>query len=195
MNQPLIGFSIPVYDRFDHLKVILSCLQVQTHPDWIATIVKDGHYTTEELEIVHSFTTKDPRISYTHTPERTNNWGHTPRELGKHLLSGHCQYVVMTGDDNYYTPNLVEEVSKVAHAKAGMIYWNMVHSHYDYQLFRCTVGFNQIDIGAFATRSDIAATIQLPTSYAADGEFVEIYKQRYPEELNLKIDKVLYVHN
>lgn len=190
-----VGFSIPIYDRFENLKVLLSSLRVQSNPDWIALVVKDGPYLPEQLDIVHQFSRIDQRITYAHTPTRHNDWGHTPREMGKQILAPHCQYIIMTGDDNYYTPNLIEEIAKVASSNAGMIYWNMVHSHYDYQHFRSALGFNQIDIGAFATRSDIASQIELPKTYAADGEFVEIYKQRFPHLTNLKIDKTLYVHN
>src|SRR6478609_1935972 len=193
MSYPVVGFSIPIYNRFDHLKVLLSSLMVQTDPNWIATVVKDGPYTNGEIEIIMNY--KDNRISFIHKPNRTNNWGHTPRQMGKQLLAPHCDYVVMTGDDNYYVPTFVSELQILAPQAPGMIYWDMVHSHYNYQHFISSLGFNQIDIGAFATRSDIASQIALPTSYAADGEFVEIYKKLYPNELNLKIEKTLYVHN
>jgi hypothetical protein len=101
----------------------------------------------------------------------------------------------MTGDDNYYVPTFVKELKGAVKDSPGMVYWDMVHSHYDYQLFICSPGFNQIDIGAFATRSDLAKQIKLNTSYAADGEFVEEFKLKFPSEKIVKINKVLYVHN
>jgi hypothetical protein len=50
-------------------------------------------------------------------------------------------------------------------------------------------------MGAFATRNDLAQQIVLNTSYAADGEYVEEFKIKFPQENIIKIPKVLYVHN
>jgi hypothetical protein len=64
-----------------------------------------------------------------------------------------------------------------------------------YTFFKTALWMNQIDIGAFATRADIAKQIKLKTSYAADGEFIEEFKVRFPDFNSVKINKVLYVHN
>ena len=69
----------------------------------------------------------------------------------------------------------------------------MVHSHYEYHFFECSLAFNQIDIGAFAVRNDVGKNIILGKEYAADGYFVEKVMQAYQDYV--KIDKVLYVHN
>jgi hypothetical protein len=53
----------------------------------------------------------------------------------------------------------------------------------------------QIDMGAFATRKDIAHDLVLNTEYAADGFFIEEYKRKYFMEKSIKINKVLFVHN
>jgi len=185
----MIGFSIPVYDRFDHLEVIINCLKVQTNPKWKAVIVIDGGYPEG-----YPANANDDRIIFLATDKRYNDWGHTPRNIGKNILANYCSYVVMTGDDNYYTPNAVDEMQKAAEGNPGMIYWDMVHSHYDYQYFKCSPGFNQIDIGAFATRSDIAKTIDLSKNFAADGEYVEEYKKKYTDTM-IYIPKILYIHN
>ena len=101
----------------------------------------------------------------------------------------------MTGDDSYYTPNFVEELYQTSKNSPGMVYWDMVHSHYAYQYFRCLPAYNQIDMGAFATRRDLAQQIPLGTEYAADGLFVEKFKEMFPNKRIVKIDKVLFVHN
>jgi hypothetical protein len=161
----------------------------------MAIIVKDGDYSREELAIVQSYCVQDKRIAYTAVVPRSNDFGHTPRELGKQIIPS--DWVIMSGDDNYYTPTAVQEIKKVVteNPHAGMVYWDMVHSHYDYKYFKTSPGFNQIDIGAFATRCDLAKQIKLPTTYAADGEFVEMFKYRFADVPIVKIDKVLYVHN
>jgi hypothetical protein len=77
----------------------------------------------------------------------------------------------------------------------GMLYWDMVHSHYDYTYFECIPAVNRIDMGAFATRRDLAQQIELGKEYAADGLYVEKFKQQFPRERIVKIPKVLFVHN
>jgi hypothetical protein len=105
----------------------------------------------------------------------------------------------MTGYDNYYPPvfvqTLINAITEDPNNIPDFIYWWMVHSHYDYALFQSKPGFNQIDIGAFATRTDLAKPIKLQTSYAADGIFVEEFKKTYPNAKYKEIKKVLYVHN
>lgn len=190
----LVEFIIPTYNRPAPLTSMLSSLVAQNDDDWRANVVIDG---TDHLEkivgIVSNF--DDKRIKYSITDKRYNDWGHTPREIGKQMSE--CSYIIMTGDDNYYTPNFVFELKKIAtlSPQPGMIYWDMVHSHYDYSYFRCSPGGGQIDMGAFATRRDLAQQIKLGTDYAADGWFVEHFKEKFPEERIIKIDKVLFVHN
>jgi hypothetical protein len=76
-----------------------------------------------------------------------------------------------------------------------MVYWDMVHSHYNYAYFKCVPAGGQIDMGAFATRRDLAQQLYLGTDYAADGWFVENFKQRFPTENIAKVNKILFVHN
>jgi hypothetical protein len=108
-----------------------------------------------------------------------------------------ADYIIMTGDDNYYTPNFVEELRKtvVQSNSPGIVFWDMIHSHYDYRFFECRLANHHIDMGAFATRKDIAHEIDLGTEYAADGIFVEKFKDRYRNVPFVKINKVLFVHN
>lgn len=201
MENSLVTFVIPTYNRYKEIKVILSSLQAQTNPNWKAIVVVDNtlsdtminnykllHVLYEDKEIK-----SDKRININFLEKRCNDWGHTPREVGKQISDS--QYVIMTGDDNYYIPTFVEELDKVSKDSPGIIYWDMVHSHYDYQYFKCHPSFNQIDMGAFATRTDLAKQIKLNTSYAADGEYVEDFKKKFPQENMVKIDKVLFVHN
>lgn len=202
MENSLVTFIIPTYDRVEELRCMISSLIAQTNPNWKAIITVD--YPKKEVNIhkpigvVWLYTREDiihydGRITIHWMDKRYNDWGHTPREVGKQLADS--QYVIMTGDDNYYMPTFVEELHKASVNSPGMIYWDMVHSHYDYQLFKCFPAFNQIDMGAFATRTDLARQIPLGKEYAADGLFVENFKHTFPNEEILKINKVLFVHN
>jgi len=187
----LVDFIIPTYNRIDLLKCTLSSLVAQYNIDWAANVVIDDVNNDDIISMINQF--NDARIRYTFLDRRYNDLGHTPREIGKQMSD--AEYIIMTGDDNYYTPNFVDELQKASESKPGLIYWNMVHSHYNYQSFNCTLGNNQIDMGAFATRNDIAKQIELGKRYDADGYFIMEYLQRFPQETNLKIEKILFVHN
>lgn len=200
MENSLVTFILPTYNRHKELRMALSSLQAQTNPNWKAIVVFDNDSTSCIIEtsavhnlIYEKWIAEDNRIYWRFSEKRSNDWGHTPRELGK--MMSDSKYTILGGDDNYYMPTFVEELAKVSVNSPGMIYWDMVHSHYDYQLFKCQPAFNQIDMGAFATRTDLAKQIKLNTSYAADGEFVEEFKKKFPNEEKVKINKVLFVHN
>lgn len=187
----LVDFIIPTYNRPAPLKCMLASLVAQTNPDWGAHVVIDNPDDEDNVKLVESF--QDDRIRWSKMDKRYNDWGHTPREYGKQ--QSEAKYVIMTGDDNYYTPNFVSEIKHLCDVDAGMIYWDMVHSHYNYTYFRCVPGDGQIDMGAFATRTDLAKQIYLGVAYAADGIFVETFKKKFPSQGIHKIDKVLFVHN
>lgn len=187
----LVDFIIPTYNRPAPLRAMLASLVAQTNPDWGAHVVIDNHEDEDNVKLVESFA--DPRIRWTKMDKRYNDWGHTPREYGKQ--KSEAKYIIMTGDDNYYTPNFLQEISVLCNVEVGMVYWDMVHSHYNYAYFKCVPAGGQIDMGAFATRRDLAQQIYLGTDFAADGWFVEQFKQKFPTENIAKINKVLFVHN
>jgi len=191
MQNKIVGFILPTFNREAPLKSALASLMTQTNPNWKATVIIDSIEEMPAESIVKSF--RDKRITFSYTGKRYNDFGHTPREIGKQAST--ADYVVMGGDDNYYCPTTVQDIINVTQDNPGLVYWDMVHSHYDYHFFECQPWMNQIDIGAFATRTDIAKQIKLKTSYAADGEFIEEFKVRFPNERMTKIKKVLFVHN
>lgn len=187
----LVDFIIPTYSRSNPLKSMLSSLVAQTNPSWGAHVVIDNPDDVENIKIVESF--NDPRIRWSKLDRRYNDWGHTPREFGKQ--KSEADYIIMTGDDNYYTPNFVQELSRVVKNRPGIVYWDMVHSHYNYSHFKCKLIINEIDMGAFATRRDLAQSLPLTTDFAADGEYVRNFLKKFAREGSIKIDKILFVHN
>lgn len=190
-NGMLVDFIIPTYDRKELLISALSSLLAQDNNDWNANVIVDNPDETFADEIVSNF--NDSRIKIIHTDRRYNDWGHTPREIGKQQST--CEYVVMTGDDNYYIPTFVSELKKATDNRPGLVYWDMIHSHKRYSYFKCSLRKERIDMGAFATRTSLAKQIKLKTNFAADGDFVEDFKKKFPKAIVKKIDKVLFVHN
>src|SRR6185436_4378436 len=160
-------FIIPTYSRIHPLKSILSSLMAQTDDEWRAVVGLDYPeigMRAKLIDVITSF--HDDRISYFVTDRRYNDWGHSLREIAKQKSV--ADYLILTGDDCYYAPTFIKELKFYSSTLPGVIYWDMVHSHYDYQYFRCLPAYNQIDMGAFATRRDVAQKIPLNTSYAAD---------------------------
>ena len=190
----LIDFIISYYNRKTALDCLLYSLIAQTDKEWVAKVmIDDVEYNPETM-------VKDSRISYITMNKRYNDFGHTPREIGKQ--ESEADYVILTNDDNYYTPNLVMEVKmaiaqhkRIKGVLPGIVYWDMVHSHFNYQYFRTAIGNGQIDMGAFATRTELAKRVPLCSRFEADGIFIEDFKRKFPQEHRVKIDKVLFVHN
>jgi glycosyltransferase involved in cell wall biosynthesis len=188
----IIDFIIPTYNRYIPLKSMLASLCAQTKNNWRGTVVIDDINNDKIIEIIKSF--DNPNLRYILTGKRYNDWGHTPREIGKQASD--ADYIIMTGDDNYYIPTLIDNINTaIEKDKGDLIYWDMVHSHYHYSYFKCKPRFNNIDMGAFAFNAKMGKQIKLSTKYAADGIFIEDFKRTFPEANIVKIDKVLFVHN
>jgi glycosyltransferase involved in cell wall biosynthesis len=189
----LIEFIIPTYKRIDLLKCCIASIYAQSEKDWGVHVVVDDPEDDEVVPMIDNcFDWKKVKVSK--MDKKYNDWGHTPREFGKQQSS--AKYITMTGDDNYYTPNLLKEIKPMLDLEVGMVYWDMVHSSFGYSPFVCQPAHGQIDIGAFAVRTDLAQQITLNKDYAADGTFVEDFKKKFPRQLIKKLNnKILYVHN
>lgn len=187
-----IEFVIPTWQRPNELKVMLSCLQAQTNPNWSAHVIIDG-LTNDYFEVKDIYQ-NEPRVKFSHVNGPNNDWGHTARNYG--LQKCKEEWVVMTGDDNYYMPIFVDNFLKAANNKTHFVYCDMVHNNYNYQPIKCSVSYAKIDIGNFMSKTDYAKTIELDTTdYNADWKWIEKYISKYKYNNVIKIDKVLYVHN
>lgn len=187
----MIEVIIPTYKNSDNLDIIINSFLVQTSSSWKLHIVVDGNeWMYKEFKSYYRY----PNIRFSLIDGPNNDWGHTPREYG--LLEAEEEWIIMTGDDNYYVPSFIQEFTKAAedNPKSNFIYCDMLHNQYDYQHFVTTPQINQIDIGCFMTKRELAQQIPVEKSYAADGLFVEEYKKN-SIFIPHKINKILYVHN
>jgi glycosyltransferase involved in cell wall biosynthesis len=188
-----IEFIIPTWERPEKLKVLLQSLIVQTNPNWIAHVIIDG-LTTEYKEVKDMFQSED-RVRFSHLESPHNDWGNSGRNYG--LDNSKEEYVVMTGDDNYYVPSFVENFLDQAKYGFDFIYCNLIHDmnkdsyiHIDSKL---SVGW--IDIGSFMVRRSLIGDLRLNVdSYEADWLFVNRIT-KYGTNKIKKINKTLYVHN
>ena len=188
-----IEFVIPTWNRPNNLMVILSSLVAQTNQNWKAHIVIDG--LTNDYFKVKEFYQDEERIRFTHLEKNHNDWGHTPRQYG--LDECKEEWVVMTGDDNYYVPTFVDEMLKNSN-KVYFVYCNMVHNwvNNDYIPLDSEPQLYRIDIGNFMVLTELGKTIKLQKDKnEADGLYVEEFIKKYPGIKPKKIKKILYVHN
>ena len=192
-----IDFIIPTYNRPEHLVTVLGSLMAQTSDRWRVHVIVDGspEETIVRLKQIETFF-NDQRIQWTYLDKRHNDWGHTPRQIG--IDKSVEQWVVMTGEDNYYAPVFVEEVLREITPKVHFIYTDMVHNWINRQYYpiKTSLEFGKIDMGCYITRTKNAKQIRLKTDQEwADWYFVEDYLKQFPEGKVKKVEKVIYVHN
>lgn len=193
-----IEFIIPTYERTDHLMCIINSIVSQRSDMWKIHVIADcpPEDSLKRINKIMDYFKDDERIKFTILPERYNDWGHTPRNYGvEHATE---DWIVMTGEDNYYTPIFVDNFLSSVEPNVGFIFCNMVHNWTDFQYFavECRPEWGKIDIGNFMIRRDLAQQMKLDTQEPqSDGKYVEEFKVLFPEEKIKKIPKVLYVHN
>jgi glycosyltransferase involved in cell wall biosynthesis len=190
-----IEFIIPTYERTDHLMCTISSIRAQSSKKWKIHVVADCPPDGTMDKIIDYFK-DDDRIKFTILPERYNDWGHTPRNYG--LERATEDWIVMTGEDNYYAPVFVDNFLEVANTNCHFVFCNMVHNWTNYQYFPidCQPIWGKIDIGNFMVRREYAQQMRLDvTIEQADGVFVEEYLKKFPLKQIIKINKFLYVHN
>lgn len=188
-----IEFVIPTWNRPNNLMVILSSLVAQTNPNWTAHVVIDG--ITNDYFRVKEFFQPEERIRFSHLEKNHKDWGHTPRQYG--LDNATEDWVVMTGDDNYYVPIFVDEMLKNCN-KTHFVYCNLVHNWIDnkYIPMNSEPKVYHIDIGNFMVDRKMGQQIKLKKHInQADGLYVEEYNQKFSTAAPKKINKILYVHN
>jgi glycosyltransferase involved in cell wall biosynthesis len=189
-----IEFIIPTYGRPNQLMGVISSIFSQTSSDWKIHVVADGMY--DGYEKVKNYFEGDERIKFTELDGPHKDWGHTPRNYG--LQNATEEWVVMTGDDNYYMPVFVEDFLNLADKETHFIFCNMVHNwtNKQYIAINSIPKLGHIDIGNFMSRTDLAKNIKLDVSIEqSDGLFVEEYLRKYPSGIVKKINKLLYIHN
>jgi len=196
-----IEFVIPTHKRVDLLIATISSIVAQTNPNWTIHVVADA--PSEEikeryLDIIAFFDEYKDKIKFSTTQVRYNDWGHTPRNIG--LQQATEEWVIMTGEDNYYAPTFVENFLSSVKGRDDVhfVFCNMVHNwvNDDYIPIQCEIEFGKIDIGNFMVRTFNGKKLELKTDIEqADYWFIEEYLARFPEGKIIHVDKILYVHN
>jgi len=189
-----IEFIIPTYNRPNQLMGIISSIFSQSNSNWRIHVVSDGEHGGYQK--VKDYFIDDDRIRFSELSGPHNDWGHTARQYG--LDNAVEEWVVMTGDDNYYVPLFVDYFLNSINNETHFVYCDMIHNwvNNEYVHLKSYPKRGQIDIGNFMSKTKLAKEIKLDTSSGeADGIFVEDYLNKFKEGNIVYIPKPLYVHN
>jgi len=162
------------YERPIKMRLLIDSFIVQTNPEWELNIIYDGPPPEDILHTMSLY--DDKRIVFENTPVRTQNYGHLNRRmmLDKIESSGDNDFILMTNDDNYYVPVFIDYFLKEIGTDIGMVYCDSVHSHFDYIHHKTKIQVDQIDIGSFIVRLDIAKRVGFDgIEFNADGYYAE----------------------
>ena len=189
-----IEFIIGTYNRPYHLTTLIGSIFTQTSPNWRIHVIADGHH--DGFDKVKEFYSFDSRIRFSVIDGPNNDWGNTPR-----ILYGReqCQeeWMVMTGDDNYYSPFFVESVFAAIDDNTNFVFCNMLQG---YNHFETSPAPFEIDLGSYVTRTKLAKQIEYEIKNTiGDGIFAKKYYDTFCKQgsdfLAKKIHGTLYVHN
>ena len=190
-----IEFIIPTYNRPNQLMTIISSIFSQRDNRWKIHVVADGMY--DGYQKVKDYFNGDDRIRFSELDVPGRDWGHTPRNYG--LEHATEDWVVMSGDDNYYMPVFVDHfLSEGEKPGTHFVYCDMIHNWTQHQYFyiKSEPKYAAIDIGNFMSKTKNAKQIRLDTTKeAADAVFVEDYLKKFNRVGVKYIPKPLYVHN
>ena len=189
-----IEFIIPTYNRTDHLMCLLNSLCAQRSDDWTAHVIADCP-PQGTLDKIMKYFEEDVRIKFTILPKRYNDWGHTPRQYG--VDNATEEWVVMTGEDNYYVPEFVDLMLKES-TNQHFVYCDLLHNwiNKEYIPIKSKLELGAIDIGSFMTKTKMAQKIKLKKEHEwADWYFVQDFQKKFKVAKYKKVNRILYVHN
>ena len=195
---PTMHIIAVAYERYIPMEVFIRSIVLQTNANWTLHLVYDGPAPDKINDIVTPFL-NDQRIHFYESPERYQKYGHPNRKsMLQTIKCNPRDFILMGNDDNYHIIRMVEFVLASAKFNTGLIYWDCVHSHMDYDLHVSQLAENFIDMACFAVRADVAKeTGFLWDHFSADGKYAEeCAKMCNKKRLKIvKINKPLTVHN
>ena len=198
MNDIKFSIIVVSYKKHNELKCLLYSLLSQSYQNFEIIIIHDG-IDSEQHMMMNEFL-DDNRVIYFQTPKRFNDWGMTLRNIGLDIASG--DFIINTNDDNYYTPNCLQEIYDVIQkeSECNFVYFDSVDKNFQWQneqqqpysLFKPKLKRLHIDMGQFAAKKDLIGDIRFKIDYVADGIFIEeILHGMNP----FYIEKILFIHN
>ena len=196
-NEKILDIIAVTYNQDMSLKCFINSIKCQTNTNWRLFIIHDGLNPQLKDDLIENNYLTNNVIFIEH-PEKTENYGHFLRKWGVNNLIEN-EYTLITNCDNYYTPNMVDEVLKY---NEDLIYFDCVHSHItnfnhnnsSYGYMNCKLLANEIDMGCVVVKTIISKSVGFNSNgFTADWDYFNDILSLNPSIA--KIDKILFVHN
>ena len=154
-STPLVSVVIPVYNGEATIADAIRSVLGQTYPNWDLTVVNNCS-KDRTREIAEEIAKEDPRVRIHNNVDFLDVVGNHNHALT--LNSPDAKYIKILGADDWFFPNCIEELVKVAEAypSVGMVVsWVLAGSHVAFTGVPYPNAFNSgRDIGARRLRDN-----------------------------------------
>jgi glycosyltransferase involved in cell wall biosynthesis len=194
----MVDIVAVTYGQNEILKCFINSIKSQTNNNWRLIIIHDGPNPTLHNELKNEGYLNSEKIEFIEHPTRSEHYGHFLRKWSLENVIKN-EYVLLTNGDNYYTPNMIEEVSK---RNEDLIYFDLVHSHKTpHNNNKSTYGYmnselvsSKVDMGNVIIKSELAKKVGF-NSIVFNADWIYFNEVLQLSPTTFKIDKVLFVHN
>lgn len=194
----MVDIIAVTYGQNEILKCFINSIKSQINNKWRLVIIHDGPNPELHKDLKDNDYLISNKIIFIEHPIRTEHYGHILRKWAINNVIEN-DYVLITNGDNYYTPNMIDEILK---RDEDLIYFDAVHSHptkvnhnkSTYGYFNSQLKRSYVDMGSVVIRSSFVKKAGFNSiNYAADWDYFEEVLKLSPTIF--KIEKVLFVHN
>ncbi len=167
----IVKVIMVAYQRIVPLRIAVDSFLNQTDDRWELHVIHDG---PAPGEITDCMITRQ-RVHFMATDVVHGKWGHpNRRSMLERIEADASDYILITNDDNYYIPKYVELIQQHMKPGVGMIYYNTLHSYFNYTVHTSQLKVGRIDMGAFVVRADVAKAVGFKhDKEVADGMYCE----------------------
>ena len=194
----MVDIVAVTYGQNEILKCFINSIKSQTNDNWRLIIIHDGPNPNLKEELTIQGYLSPDKVIFIEHPERTSHYGHFLRKWALENIVNN-EYVLLTNGDNYYTPNMINEVTK---RTEDLIYFDLVHSHNNFNNSnKSTYGYmnsklinSNVDMGNVIIKTKLAKKVGFNSvEFSADWDYFNGVLELSPTIY--KIEKVLFVHN
>jgi glycosyltransferase involved in cell wall biosynthesis len=167
----MIKVIMVAYQRIVPLRIAVDSFLNQSDDRWELYVIHDG----QAPEVITEYMSRRTRIQFSQTAVVNGKWGHpNRRSMLEKIEAEASDYILITNDDNYYIPGYVKLIQQHMNPGVGMIYYNTLHSYFNYTVHTSQLKVGRIDMGAFVVRADVAKAVGFKhDKEIADGMYCE----------------------
>jgi|GEM_PF-2904280 len=188
----MVTFIAPAFREQYDTYIFIGSLFCQTDPEWRAIVYHNGPNDWLRY-FVSSF--NDSRLIYKESPTNREAWGVFNRiDALENIVD--TEYVVQSSIQDYWLPNAVSSINECA--GSDFIYWNSINHLVGYEKVLDSIpAVDHIDWGNFAIKTEIARQVGIkrPLEFTADGFFVADCMNSGLIKSQVKLNKILTIHN